>query len=176
MTRIEYDLYGVPIVVYPEYTHYTLDDFKTISENMGKPIIGGLYKKPFISVVMVDGDNLIGERLKRHTTSKERESGFIDSEEYVKCFKYKCWNILPIICKEILYPEDYYWMNQIRDRKKQVNLITHHVGYPMYDKVQKDSWVALQKAMVEHFNCPLVCACGGEYDGGINITGVIDVR
>ena len=79
-------------------------------------------------------------------------------------------SILPLICYEILFPEDY--LPQSGHLRRPVDLIIHMVGFPMYDINQKEAWVAMQKTLSIMFNCPLVCCCGGE-PGEMNISGVV---
>ena len=74
--------------------------------------------------------------------------------------------MLPLICYELMFPEDYLKLYQ------WVSVIIHMVGFPMYDENQKEGWVAMQKALTIIYNCPLVCCCGGPMNN-FNISGII---
>jgi len=63
-------------------------------------------------------------------------------------------NILPLICFEILFPEDYLPI------EGKVDLVVHCVGCPMFDEDQKEGWVAMQKTLSIVLGCPVVCCCG----------------
>jgi len=73
---------------------------------------------------------------------------------------------LPLICYELLFPQDYLKLYLKPD------IIIHMVGFPMQDENQKEGWVAMQKALSIIYNCPLVCCCGGPMND-LNISGVI---
>lgn len=165
---ISYEYRGRTFDIYPEYTNYTPEDYRELSRETGNIIIGGLYDPPFISVCLVDEGIVVASRGKTRITSSELGKGFRNCPTLIHPFHHGDLRILPIICKEILYPEDYYQIHGWG----AVDFITHHVGYPMYDKIQKDAWVALQKAMKEHFGVPVICSCGGE-TGPMNITGIV---
>lgn len=157
---VEYSFKDITFEIYPEYTTYQIEDYKQIVNDV---LIGGYQYQNKVSVCLIDKDGFILTRSKKHLTMWELDTGITSG--CVKVFEYKELRILPILCYEICYPESFFNLTDI-------DLITHHVAYPMKDKDQYKGWLGLQKAFSQHFNCPLVCACGGE-KGVFNLTGII---
>ena len=162
-----YEYHDVKFRVMPEYTRYRPADYIRQAEVYNETVIGGLHLDGGLAVAVFD-PVMDDYRLKHRLTSAENEAGVYRGKPPRIFNVGNRFRILPIICYELLFPQDYYGLSQIR-----VDFITHHVGYPMYDRHQMKAWVALQQAASLHFRCPLISVCGGE-DGPMNITHVID--
>lgn len=148
---IEYANRHDVVRVYPEYTDYSVDDYIEMSHDV--IVIGGYFDHPYIMVGIFRDGEQVWSRDKIHLTSDEYEKGYKWETDEIGTYQ----GILPIICKEILYPEDYLHI------KEPISMITHHIGYPMYDRVQYQAWAALQKSVAERYNAPLISVCGGEH-------------
>jgi len=163
MRHIKFSDFLDDLYVYPEYTNLTINDYLKLSD--GKSIIGGLRQGDFINTVLVKNGQLLDTRSKVTPTSSEINDG-VKPGDQIRTFAWDDYTILPIICFEICFPELYY---NISDK---VDLITHHVGFPMFNQYQYTAWNALQKAVCEHFHAPIVSVCGGP-STKLNITQVI---
>ena len=159
--------YRNAILVYPEYTNMTWDDYDKISANTGKMVIGGYQSSGNIGAYL-SYKGRYAYRTKVHLTSNEIENGYTTKDKEIQTLEMGGIRVLPIICKEILFPEDYYHL-------KDIGIITHHIGYPMYDRHQYLAWEALQKAAVEHFKCPLISITGGEQTE-LALTHILEVE
>lgn len=76
--------------------------------------------------------------------------------------------VLPIICYELMFPEDWFAPSKVVD----VRMVLHMIGSPMHGENQREGWVAMHKAVSLAYGCPVVCCCGGKL-GRMNITGVV---
>jgi len=74
--------------------------------------------------------------------------------------------VLPLLCAEILQPH-LWWTQDVT-----VDVITHCVGFNMFDEHQFKAWRALQQSASLHFQAPLVCSSGGEHNE-LNLTGLV---
>jgi predicted amidohydrolase len=168
-------------IVYPEYTHLDWKDYQGIALDTGATVIGG-NKNTFhqyaednrkhIQAIVSREDGhpyIFAYRGKTHLTSGEKKEGFVEAHPKNG---YPIWDtnrnkILVLICYEICFPEDYYHLAE-----QDIDAVFHLVGFPMFDRNQYKPWYALQKAIVKHFDCPLVSSCGGD-EGDLNLTHVI---
>ena len=93
---------------------------------------------------------------KSRLTSHDLQDGFSYGQP-----KYLCeildMRILVILCKEILFPED-FWEHE------NVDLVVHQIGYEMHSKDQRKAWFALQKSLILHFDCPVACCVNNDGD------------
>ena len=178
------EINGETFMVHPEYTSFTSNDYIVMAiNNTNKTIIGGTKRtyhefkgddKKYIQATISSYNgtffDVFGYRGKTHLTSGEKKEGFTEADPKTS---YSIWDtrknkILILICYEICFPEDYYHLIG-----GDIDLIVHLVGYPMYDRHQYKAWYALQKALVKHFNVPLISSCGGNSDDPMNLTHII---
>ena len=147
--------------VYPEHCELPLEELRANS------LDGNFH----IATIPETGNNMMvihykGERLysrpKFRLHNTEQATPGINPPEVIYCNHNR---ILPLICYELLFPQDYLKLYLKPD------LIIHMVGFPMQDENQKEGWVAMQKALSIIYNCPLVCCCGGPMND-LNISGV----
>jgi len=171
-TPIEYKYHDIPFLVYSEYLTNNPENYAEVAKVEKKYVIGGAREKDCVSVSMYSPDGeFIGRRYKKHLTQGEIETGTIPANGEISPFvieKEKI-EVLPIICYELLFPED--WLHL--DIKPY--FITHYIGFPMYDKIQDEAWFAMQKVLSLRFKCDVVVACG-EGREGINNSGIIFIR
>ena len=165
MTIVEYELGEFRLRVLPEA--YTVHS--SFLAKKGFISIGGISTGKQ-EVVMVDGQGkVLDRRAKVVLTNREIDIGYeLGSKEDFRSFRLGRYFILPIICYEILSPE--IWKRV----KGKINLVTHHIGYPLYDRAQANRWRSLQRELSEHFDCPVVCSVGNAKNkDGIDISGVV---
>lgn len=155
---------GKQIEVYPEYMNHTTDLKRLRTLSKEKIIITGYNYKPYVYAALIDDGEIKTKRAKHHLTSGENMDGYI-AGPHPFVFEYKDKRILPILCYEICFPKDFFSF-------RKIDLITHHVGFPMFDKHQFKAWEALQMAYSLHFEAPLICACGGD-ENELNLSGAI---
>lgn len=139
-------------LVLPEY-YGTIEKIIKRAKQEQINIIGGYSNSKETGVVLVDSSGLvIARRTKARLVRAEQWNDI--QVGTVSLFKYKDITILPIICYEIVYPIDYYHFDE------KIDLITHHIFSPMFDIYQYEGWRALEQAISQHYNCPVVVACG----------------
>jgi len=152
-------------VIYPEYCGYSESQLADRSLESDKYHIAAIPRDGKNEAVVFYKGSLIYSRAKYQLYFKETkfaEKGTIKPE----IITLAGWNVLILICYEIIFPEDYFIQT------KDVDLVVHVVGYPMYDENQREAWIALQKCISLKFKCPVVCCCGGN-EGRMKITGII---
>ena len=173
--KTEYsDLFGKYIVC-PEYTLYNKEDYVDMAKNDPYPhrqhilSIGGVQEFNQTKVVIANEKGVLFERGKYRLTSMEKN---MRQGKPPEVFHLYSVGILPLLCSEILYPEDYF---HLKDQiGSNIKIVTHHVGFEMYDEHQFKAWRSLQKAVAAHFHCPVVCSSGGKRNE-LNLTGIIVV-
>ena len=106
-------------------------------------------------------------RMKYRLHVSEAKKGIVPGTEPPKAVRIGRLWVLPLVCYELLFPEDYWQACQNRP-----DLIIHLVGTPMHSEEQREGWTALQRLLVYVCECPLVCCCGGE-SGRMNLSGVL---
>ena len=175
VNSLTYEMDGETYKVFSEYTPFTLRDYQKIASDEGVTVIGG-YLGMGVNVCVTNGDTTF-VRSKVHLTTQEKRVGLREGKA-IYPFTINDHTILPILCYEICFPEDYYPLKDSCSISSpsidscSIDLITHHVGYPMKNHVQYQPWKALQEAMAIHFQCPVISVCGGELNK-MNLTGII---
>lgn len=157
---MEYKINDTVFKVYPEYTLRNKEDY--IPSSVDVVVIGGVQEFNQTKIIIATSMGVVFERAKKRLCSMESDKipGTSPTPFLVNGF-----NVLALSCSEILYPEDFFHF-------KNIDLVTHSVGFEMYNIHQYKAWKALQKSIVEHFKCPLICCSGGE-TGELNLTGII---
>ena len=157
---MEYKIKDTIIKVYPEYTLKNKSDYIPLENDV--IVIGGVQEFNQTKIIIATNNGVVFERAKRRLCSMEYDKipGMFPQPFLVNGF-----NILALSCSEILFPEDFFHF-------KNIDLITHSVGFEMYNIHQYKAWRALQKAVSLHFKCPLVCCSGGKQNE-FNLSGVL---
>jgi len=151
--------------VYPEYGRdQNPYDFAETAKDSNYHIITLAHKNKNTAVIAKSG-KVIWQRSKHRLFGNESEL-FAGELPYLAFLNGR--KVLPLICYELLFPEDYWNI-------KGVDLVIHMVGFPMYDINQKEAWIAIQKAVSLHFKCPVVCCCGG-FRNEMNISRVVNAK
>jgi len=150
-------------IVYPECANIPINNLKRESQN-NQYVITSIVENDFNKLVIYHNEKRVYERAKYRIYKDENVLQGIYKPEVIELGNKK---VLVLICYEILFPEDY--IKKIKD----VDIIIHIVGFPMYDENQKEGWIGMQKILHSIFDCPVVCSCGGE-KSDMNITGIVD--
>lgn len=147
-------------LVLPEY-YSTIDKIVKRAKKQSLNIISGYHNSKESGVVLVDNTGtLIARRKKVRLVKAEQDRG-MKAGKKILLFRYKDITILPLICYEIVYPIDYYHFGkEITNFSEKIDFITHHIYSPMFDIYQYEGWRALQQAVGQHYNCPVIVACG----------------
>lgn len=155
-------------LLFSEYAFLKQRDIEEISlNNPDKIIIGGLVGTRSISCLILKNGIVEWRREKARYTNGEKQQGCKDSTiSTIYGFEIDGIKILPIICYEICFPE--LTMNNFMP-----DLIVHLIGFPMFDKHQRKSWIALEKSLGIYHDCDVYVACGGQQDDPMIITGMI---
>jgi len=132
--------------------------------------IGGLNNKHLEVVMVNDKGEILDRRGKVVLTRADKRYGYEAGNEF-RTFQLGKYRILSIICYEICFPR--IW----KQIKGKISLVTHHIGFPMYNEKQAKTWRKLQWEVVKYFKCDLVCSVGRWKEiKGIDISGIIRWR
>lgn len=151
---------GETFLVLPEY-YNTIEKIAKRAKKQALNIISGYYNSKESGVVLVDREgNVVARRKKVRPVRAEQDRG-METGKALLLFRYKDIVILPIICYEIVYPKDYYHFGEeVSNFSERIDFITHHIYSPMFDIYQYEGWRALEQAVGQHYNCPVIVACG----------------
>ena len=132
---------GTPVTykeftVYPEYCELPLEELRDNSFD-GNYHTATLPISGYNMMVIYNKGERIYSRPKYRLHNQETEQ-VIPGEGLPKVIKTGSISILPLICYELLFPEDYLKLYL------SPKVIIHMVGFPMYDENQKEGWVAMQ--------------------------------
>jgi len=179
--KIVYENWFAKVTVFSEYATDDKDDYieiveqEELSPDKKHIVIGGVQRKKEAPYIYMICDTEEYMRYKYVLTSEEEARGLINPNPLPpKIVEFAGVKILPLICKEILYPE--YWPDWFME---PLDFIVHIVGYPMYDVHQYKAWQALHKAAMRFYNCPLICVAGrgrGPEISGIYFPGGSDAN
>ena len=150
-------------IVYPECGKVSIKKLKHESQN-NQYVVTSRIENDFNKLVIYYNEKRVYERAKYRIYKDENVLQGIRKPEVIRLGDKK---VLVLICYEILFPEDY--VKKIKD----VDVIIHIVGFPMYDENQMEGWIGMQKILSITFDCPVVCSCGGD-ETNMNITGIVD--
>lgn len=155
---INWDYQDLRFLVFSEYAMRNHGDYAKIATDSKKYVIGGSLETHRISVSLYSPDGeLLGKRDKTHLFPSEKD-GVRQEGDRIFPFEFvangKKLTLLPILCYELLFPED--WI----DSKFKPDFITHHIGFPMFDAVQDEDWFSMQKVLALRFKCDVVVSCG----------------
>jgi len=160
--------YRGAIRLYPEYCGYTYEELEWISHSYPDALV--------VASIVHDRQNLClafrrGVELYRRGKCRLYGDEKFTVERGVAPYPFVdkvLGYILPIVCYELMFPEDYIG-NYIGLR---LDYVVHMVGWPMVSEEQREGWVAMHKALSIVLGCPVLCCCGGKR-GRMNITGVV---
>ena len=150
-------------LIFSEYYNGLEEDLFKLSVDTEKTVLSGIQDFVGVKAVIIKNGKLIHYRYKHRLTSGEMLIMGHQRGTLPKPYNVDDKNVLQLMCYEICFPEDFYNLDN------KIDLIVHHIGFPMYDRNQYIAWEALQKAAVEHFKCPLVSVCGGK-NNSLNLT------
>ena len=131
--------------------------------------IGGISNKRQEVWMVDDKGRVLDKRAKVVLTNREINIGYeIGLKDEFRAFRLGKYRILSVICYEICSPE--IW----KKVESEIDLVTHHIAFPMYDKRQAHRWKKLQIDMSRYFTCDVVCSTGDiNGRGKIDLSGVI---
>lgn len=152
-------------VIYPEYCGYNAQSLIRASRGDERVRVASvLYKHENVAIALRNGF-LLYRRAKYHLHESEIDEGVRRGVEKPEVVMLGGRNVLILICYEMLFPAEYL------PQRRDVALIVHLVGAPMYSEAQREGWVALQRMLSLLYSCPVICCCGGP-KGRMNISGV----
>lgn len=157
--------------VYPEDYTVSVQAYEGISkEHPDEVIVGGavigkgvIHRRYYHKIVMAKNGQVLDYRDKVALSRYDEEHGFVAGEDFY-FFKVDGLNILPVICQELTKPR--IW-KQLRGK---VDLVTVHIGTPMWNEAQAKRWKSLINFISSWFNTTVVVSVGG--GKGIDISGV----
>ncbi len=171
--KINYD--GIDFMIYSEYATTNPNEYSKIARINKCYVIGGATEEKCVSSSLFDPEGkLIAARNKTHLIKSELASGKLPGDgifPFEINANGKKITILPILCYELLFPEDWIGI------ESKPNFVIHHIGFPMFNKGQDMDWFSMQKMLALRFKCDVVVACGnGEAEGtdAINNSGVVN--
>lgn len=156
------------VLLYPEYCGLSLEQLQEVSGKTTDIVIASTVHEDENRCFILKGGEEVYYRAKYRLYSNEvgevNKGSLPPSLVFVSTVGW----VLPIICYELMFPEDWFAISRVVD----VHMVLHMVGFPMFSEEQREGWVAMHKAISLAYGCPVVCCCGGE-SGRMNITGVI---
>jgi predicted amidohydrolase len=158
---IQIKIKKIPVIVYPEFG-LTKEEAINKARITNAIVVTG-FKNPGQSVLVTDGKtSFVRPKLIHPLTEVPKE---LQSTGVCETFIIRGLKILPIICYELMFPD--LWMNL-----EKPDLVTHHIGFPMFDVSQMEGWKALHRVLAKYYKCPVVVSCGGER-GPLNPSGIV---
>ena len=158
------------ILLYPEYCGLSVFQLCQVSKEKPSSVIvaATVYEGCNYCFVLRHGD-VVYRRAKHRLYATE--VGVVEKGELppTPVFISTVGWVLPIICYELVYPEDWF---AVCVKVIDIRAVLHMVGFPMTSEDQREGWVAMHKAISLVYGCPVVCCCGGK-SGRMNITGVV---
>jgi len=152
---------NIQIKVYPEHG---LSKENAIREANFDSLVVVSGFSPGPSVIVTDGKTSFVRKKIIHPLDPVPKK--LLTEGKCQTFTVKGIKVLPIICYELLFPD--LWINL-----EKPDVVTHHVGFPMFDISQMEGWRALHRVLAKHYKCPVVVCCGGSLPDPLNLSGIV---
>lgn len=140
-------------IIFSEYACNDVHDYQKMARRAGKYVIGGVRSPKSVAVYIISPDGVILH--KRYKYRHFGQEGLTKAElPRIVTLLPAGITILPLICFEMLFPED--WFNSTG----HVDFVVHLISSEMQDSHQAEGWQALHKILCLRFCCDVVVSSG----------------
>lgn len=146
-------------LIFSEYASDNVKDYQKHAIHTSRYVIGGVRSLRNVAIYIINPEGKI--LYKRYKYRHFGQEGLIKAEK-PEIVHLDGFTILPLICFEMLFPED--WFNL---PAAGVNFIVHLISSEMQNSHQAEGWEALHKVLQMRFYCDVVVVSGTKEEMGI---------